>query len=134
MRLVFLKSEVDPSGRGSVYWLRSPLDGAATLLGWRAVALLGAYAHAQGLKMASPAPQSPVWELFSAISNRSTILCLQLPSTPSFFTVRDLVPGSPSLPSPVSDVAVFPNPLLPKDRGFDPFRPSAGGSHRALAE
>ena len=45
---MFLKSEVDPTGWGSVYWLRSPLDGAATLLGWRVAALLGAYAHARG--------------------------------------------------------------------------------------
>ena len=90
--------------------------------------------HRSG-KMASPSyPASSIGTLFSTIINCAPVLCLQLPSTPGFFTVRDLVPGSPSLPSPVSDAAVFPDPLLPKDRGFDPFRPSAGGSHRSLAE
>ena len=51
-----------------------------------------------------------------------------------FFTLLDEAPGSPSLPSCVSDVAVFPGPLLLKDCGFDLFHPSAGGSHRAMAE
>ena len=46
-----------------------------------------------------------------------------------FFTVRDQAPGSMSLLSFVSDAAVFPGPLLPKDCNFDLFRPSAGGSH-----
>ena len=31
-------------------------------------------------------------------------------------------------------MAVFPCPLLLKDYGFDPFRPSMGWSHRAMAE
>ena len=39
-----------------------------------------------------------------------------------------------SLQSFVSDAAVFPGPLLLKDCGFDPFRASVGGSHRATAE
>ena len=34
----------------------------------------------------------------------------------------------------VSDLAVFPGPLLLKDCGFDPFGPSAGGSHRTMVE
>ena len=67
--------------------------------------------------------------LFSRISNHATILCLQLLCTPRFFTLRDQVPGSTALLSFVSDAAVFPDPLLPKDCGFDPFHPSAGGSH-----
>ena len=72
--------------------------------------------------------------LFSWISNRVSVLYLQLSSTPCFFTLRDQAPGSTSLPSFVSDAAVFPGPLLPKDCGFDLFRPSVGGSHRAMAE
>ena len=78
------------------------------------------------------ATQEP--SLFSRISNRAPILCLQLSSTPRFFTLRDQAPGSTSLPSFVSLAAVFPGPVLPKDCGFDPFRPSAGGCHRAMAE
>ncbi|VFV40029.1 Hypothetical predicted protein, partial [Lynx pardinus] len=76
---------------------------------------------------------SPLPSLFSRISNRAPILCLQLSSTHSFFTLRDQAPGSTSLLSFVSDAAVFPSPSLPKDCGFDPFRPAAGGSHRATA-
>ena len=72
--------------------------------------------------------------LFSWISNHTPILCLQLSSTPRLFTLRDQAPGSASLPSFVSDAAVFPGPLLPKDCGLDPLCPSAGGSHRAMAE
>ena len=72
--------------------------------------------------------------LFSPFSNRALVLCLQLSSTPRFFPLRDQAPGRNSLPSFVSDVAVFPGPLLPKDCGFDLVRPSAGGSHRAMAE
>ena len=68
------------------------------------------------------------------ISNRAPVLCLQLLFTPRFFTVHDQAPGSTSLSSFVSDVAIFPGPLLLKDCGFGPFRPSAGGSHRAMAE
>ena len=51
-------------------------------------------------------------ELFSQISNHVPILCHQLSSTPRFFTVRDQAPGSTSLPSFVSDAAVFPGSLL----------------------
>ena len=68
------------------------------------------------------------------ISNRAPVLCLELSSSPCFFTLRDQASGSTSLPNFVSDAAVFPGPLLPKDCGFDPLRPSAGGSHRAAAE
>ena len=62
--------------------------------------------------------------LFSLIGNRALVLRLQLSSTP-----RDQAPGSTSLPSFVSDVAIFPSPLLLKGCGFDPFSPSVGGSH-----
>ena len=75
-----------------------------------------------------------VSSVFSRISNHAPDLCLQLLPTPRFFTLRDQAPGSISLPSFVSDAAVFPGPLLLKDCGFDPFLLSAGGSHRAVAE
>ena len=85
--------------------------------------------------MASPSyPVSSGGTLFSPISNREPILCLQLSSTPRFFTVRDQAPGCTSIPSFVSDAAVFPGTTLLKDCGFDPFHPSAGGSHRAMAK
>ena len=85
--------------------------------------------------MASPSyPVSSIGTLFSPVSNHTPVLCLQLSSTPRFFTVHDQTPGSTSFLSFVLDVAVFPVPLLLKDCGFDPFRPSAGGSHRAMAE
>ena len=61
--------------------------------------------------------------LFSQISNRAPVLCLQLSSTPRFSTLCDQVPGSTSLPSFVSDVAVFPLPLLLKDCGFAHYAP-----------
>ena len=67
--------------------------------------------------------------LFSRISNHTPVLRLQLSSTLRFSTFRDQAPGSTSLPSFVSDVAVFPGPFRVKDCGFDPFHPSAGGSH-----
>ena len=51
--------------------------------------------------------------LFSRISNGAPVLCLQLSSTPRLFTLCDQAPGSTSLPSFVSDAAVFPGPLLP---------------------
>ena len=50
-----------------------------------------------------------------------------LSSTPRFYTVCDQAPGSTSLPSFVSDVAVSPGPLLLRDCGFDPFHPLAEG-------
>ena len=71
------------------------------------------------------AAQSP--SLFSRISNRAPVLCPQLSSTPRFFTLRDQAPGSTSLPSFGSDVAVFPGPLLLKDCGFDPLHPLREG-------
>ena len=73
-------------------------------------------------------PQSVAWELFSPISSsRAPVLCLQLLSTPHFFTVHDQAPGSTSLPSFVSEAAVFPGPLLPQDSGFDPLSPLREG-------
>ena len=85
--------------------------------------------------MASPSyPDSSIGTPFSPISDHALVLCLQLSSTPCFFTVGDQASGGISLPSFVSDAAVFPSPLLPKDCGFDPLRPSAGGSHRAMAK
>ena len=42
-----MKSQVGPVGRGSVNRLRSPPDGAASLLGQIVVMLIGMYAHAQ---------------------------------------------------------------------------------------
>ena len=72
--------------------------------------------------------------LFSLISNRAPVLCLQLSPTPHFFTVHDQAPGSTSLLSFVSDAAVFPGPLLLKGCGFDLFCPSVGGSHHAMAK
>ena len=76
--------------------------------------------------MASPSyPISSIRTLFSPISTHTPILCLQLPSMPRFYTVRDQVPGSTSLPNFVSDVAVSPGPLFLRDCGFEPFCPSA---------
>ena len=72
-------------------------------------------------------PVSSIGTLFSLISNRAPVLCLQLLSIPRFYTVRDQAPGSTSLLSFVSDVAIFPDPLLLRDCGFDPFCPSAEG-------
>ena len=66
--------------------------------------------------------------LFSRISSGAPVLRLQLSSAPRFSTLRDQAPGRTSLPSFASDAAVFPGPLLPKDCGLDPLRPSAGGS------
>ena len=60
--------------------------------------------------MASPSyPVSSIGTLFSPISNPAPILCLQLPSTPCFYTVCDQaisLPGGTSLLSFISDVAV----------------------------
>ena len=50
--------------------------------------------------------------LFSRVSNRSPIQRLQLSDTHRFFTVRDQARGSTSLPSSVSDAAVFPAPYF----------------------
>ena len=79
-------------------------------------------------------PTSSVRILFFPISNRAPVLCLQLPSTPRFYTVCDQAPGSTSLLSFVSDVADFPGAPFLRHCGFDLFHPSAGGSHRAMAE
>ena len=79
-------------------------------------------------KMALPSqPVSRIGTLFSPISNRALVLCLQVSSTPLFYTVRDQAPGSTSLPSFVSYMAVFPGPLLLRDCGFDPFQSFAEG-------
>ena len=78
--------------------------------------------------MASPSyPVSSIRTLFSLTSNQAPFLCLQLLSTPRFYTVRDRAPGSTSLLSFVSDAAVFPGPLLLRDCGFDLLRPSVEG-------
>ncbi|XP_044895868.1 uncharacterized protein LOC123380752 [Felis catus] len=78
-------------------------------------------------------PSVQCQSLFSPISNRAPVLCLVLPSTPRLYAVRDQAPGSTSLLSFISDVAPLPDLLPLRDCGFDPFRPSAGGSHRAMA-
>ena len=79
-------------------------------------------------------PVCSVLTLFSQISNCTPVFCLQLSSTLCFFTLRDQAPGSISLPSFVSDAAVFPSPLLLRDCGFDLFCPSTGGSHQVVAK
>ena len=71
-------------------------------------------------------PVSSIGTLISRISNRAPVFCLQLSSTPHFFTVRDQALDSTSLLSFVSDAALFPGPLLLKDCGFDPFHPLCG--------
>ena len=43
------------------------------------------------------------------------------------------MPGGTSLLSFISDVAVFPNPSLLRDCGFDLLRHSGGGSHQEMA-
>ena len=78
--------------------------------------------------MASPSsPVSSIGPLFFPISNHTPVLCLWLPSNPCFYTVHDQASGSTSLPSFVSDVAVFPGPLLLRDCGFDTFCTSVEG-------
>ena len=78
--------------------------------------------------MVSPSyPVSSIRTVFFPISNCTPVLCVQLPSTPCFYTIHDQAPGSTSLLSFVSDVAVFADPLPLRDCGFDPFRPSAEG-------
>ena len=106
-----------------------------SLLEWICGACWCICACVGAVKMASPSyPVSSIRTLLSLISNHTPILCLQLPTTPCFNTVHDQAPGSTSLLISVSDVAVFLSPLLLKDYGFDPFRPSMGWSHRAMAE
>ena len=78
--------------------------------------------------MASPSyPVSSIGTLFSLISNRSPVLCLQLSFTPHFYAVPDEAPGSTSLLSFVSDVAAFSSLPLLRDCGFDLFRPFVEG-------
>ena len=78
--------------------------------------------------MASPGYRvSSIGTLFSLISNPAPVLCLQLLSTPHFYSVCDQAPSITSLLSFVSDAAVFPGPLLLRDCNFDLFRPSAEG-------
>ena len=80
------------------------------------------------VKMASPNyPVSSIRTLFSPISNCAPVLCLQLSPTSRFCTVIDQFPGSTSLLSFVSDVAVFPGLLLLRDCGFDLLCPSMEG-------
>ena len=50
--------------------------------------------------------------LFFRVSNRALVPRLQLSSTLRFSTLRDQAPGSTSLPSFVSDAAVFPAPYF----------------------
>ena len=77
--------------------------------------------------MVSPSyPVSSIRTLFSPISSRSPVLCLWLQSTPHFYTVGDQALSSTSFLSFISDVAVFPKPLLLRDCGFDPFFLSVG--------
>ena len=74
-------------------------------------------------------PVSSIGTLFSPAPSRDH-LCLQLPSTPCFYTVCHQavrLPGGTSLLSFVSDVAVFPDPLLLRDYGFDLLCPSTEG-------
>ena len=78
--------------------------------------------------MASPSYSlSIVGTLSSLIRDHAPVLCLRLPSTPRFYTVRDPAAGSTSLLSFISDAAVFPDPLLLRDCGFDLFCPSEEG-------
>ena len=80
------------------------------------------------VKMVSPSyPVSSIRTLFSPISNCAPVLCLQLSPTSRFCTVIDQFPGSTSLLSFVSDVAVFPGLLLLRDCGFDLLCPSMEG-------
>ena len=79
---------------------------------------------------------SSIGTLLSLISNCAPILHLWLPFTPCFYTVLDQavrLPGGTSLLSFISDTAVFPNPSLQRDCSFDLLRPSAEGSHQAMA-
>ena len=68
-------------------------------------------------------PVSSFGTLFSQISNHAPVLCLQLSSTPRFFTLRDQAPSSTSLLSFVSDVAVFPGPYFQRTAALTWFAP-----------
>ena len=87
--------------------------------------------HGSGQNGASQSPS-----LFSWISNSAPVLCLQLSSTPRFFTLCDQAVrllGSACLLSFISDAAVFPDPSLLRDCGLGPLRSPGGGSHQAMA-
>ena len=79
-------------------------------------------------------PSYPVSSIGTLLPDQQ--LCTRPLSSPLVhcppFHCRDQAPGSTSLLSFVSDAAIFPGPLLLKDCGFDPFSPSAGGSHQAM--
>ncbi|XP_053076562.1 uncharacterized protein LOC128315116 [Acinonyx jubatus] len=105
-----------------------------SLLGWMVVALVVVFAHVrEPREWRHPATLSTIGTLFSRISHGKPVVCLWLPSASRFYTVCDQAPGSTSHLSFISDAAVFPDLLLLRDRGSDLLRPSAGGSHRAVA-
>ena len=80
--------------------------------------------------MVSPGyPVSSIRTWLSLISNRAPVLFPRLLYTPRLYTICDQAPGSTSLLSFISNVAVFPDPSLLGDCGFDLFCPSVGGSH-----
>ena len=78
--------------------------------------------------------------MLSLTSNRALVLCVQLLSTPCYYTVCDQLSqaaggqaAGTSFLSFISDAAVFPDPSLLRDCGFDPLRSCGRGSHRAMA-
>ena len=83
--------------------------------------------------MVSPSyPVSSIGTLFSLISNHTPSFVFSLHPLPTFTPSVTKPQAAPPL-SFISDAAVFPNPLLLRDCGFDPLRLSGGGSHRAMA-
>ena len=77
-------------------------------------------------------PSHPVCSSRWAVMHRSSVFSSRpLPAFPLSVTRSQ---ADTSLPSFVSDVAVLPSLLLPKDCSFDPFHPSEGGSHRTMAK
>ena len=129
MRLLFLRSEVGPVGQGVVKWLRSLLDGAASLLGWITAALVGAYAHAQERsKCHHPHTQSLVSNL---CSSRSAVVHLSFVfgfhPLPAF--TQSLTKSQAAPPSRVLSQMQLPSPAPPllRDCSFDPFCPSVEG-------
>ena len=67
---------------------------------------------------------SSMGTLLSPTSSRAPVLCLRLPFTACFYTVRDQavrLPGGTSLPSFISDAVVFPDPSFLRDCSFDSF-------------
>ena len=77
-------------------------------------------------------PSYPVCSLGSAIVHLSSVFSsCQLPA----FSLSVTRPQAVPLSHVLSQMRLFfPGPLLPKGCGFDPFHPSAGGSHRAMAK